>query len=676
MIFLFFQMTSFKRFYMHQSKSELKQQIDIPDEFLCPISTQIMSDPVLAEDGETYERIEIERYFAGKAAQKEAPQDSKKQGKDNNNSNNAAASKGPVEITSPLRSDMVIGTKLTPNLGILRQIKRFLESHPSVGEDLYFEETLIAEAFSAIDSHDMLALHRLIQKDKRLLTREIKDNKPLIDIVCAAGSVKMLSAVLTLLRKYGEPTCDNAEKLKERLLLCQQSMGDGVISAFLSAIEWSDGQISEFFKSQVIAGVNGLVGGFIRSNVIDVDEFLDDKKNAAAHMAVLHNQRSTLELLIQLGADVKQVNADNLNVKQLAQQKVGKQLVRDISQWRQNKKSEALLRRVDQLESENAKLKETVGSLQKELGGKADKTVLLSMSSQFFKSFVRKSMMPKGSIPSSDQANSDGIYPLVDAAHRGDYQAFYSIEQRLADPDALSCYVLMIDMKRVLKVIEDMIPEQRPEGATYAWIAQWYKNNADQPWRASYDDIDNGIEKMDWTQRGDFWFKFKGGHVIRKLKSHFYLRSEKAAGSGYMTTKTNECTTDTPVFLAQYALLKPESGWRSAEVKSDFMYEETTHDWEEMKEWDGGSLSYDRQKDGWYLNSISDGWGSSRQYICRKHPEKKKEVRYDKRMGLLCDPKQHDEFVSKLVNDLTMFKKHIMDLREQAQEKQSYNFSL
>ena len=35
-----------------------------PDEFMCPITTELMTDPVLATDGHTYERSAIERWFA------------------------------------------------------------------------------------------------------------------------------------------------------------------------------------------------------------------------------------------------------------------------------------------------------------------------------------------------------------------------------------------------------------------------------------------------------------------------------------------------------------------------------------------------------------------------------------------------------------------------------------
>ena len=34
-----------------------------PDEFVCPISHELMEDPVLASDGHAYERVVIEKWF-------------------------------------------------------------------------------------------------------------------------------------------------------------------------------------------------------------------------------------------------------------------------------------------------------------------------------------------------------------------------------------------------------------------------------------------------------------------------------------------------------------------------------------------------------------------------------------------------------------------------------------
>ncbi|EOD17969.1 hypothetical protein EMIHUDRAFT_61507, partial [Emiliania huxleyi CCMP1516] len=38
-----------------------------PDDFICPITTEIMSDPVVAADGQSYERSAIERWLATKS---------------------------------------------------------------------------------------------------------------------------------------------------------------------------------------------------------------------------------------------------------------------------------------------------------------------------------------------------------------------------------------------------------------------------------------------------------------------------------------------------------------------------------------------------------------------------------------------------------------------------------
>ena len=38
-------------------------QDEIPDDMICPISFEVMKDPVMAQDGHTYERVCIEESF-------------------------------------------------------------------------------------------------------------------------------------------------------------------------------------------------------------------------------------------------------------------------------------------------------------------------------------------------------------------------------------------------------------------------------------------------------------------------------------------------------------------------------------------------------------------------------------------------------------------------------------
>ena len=40
------------------------QSAETPDEFTCPITYEVMADPVVASDGHSYERAAIEHYYA------------------------------------------------------------------------------------------------------------------------------------------------------------------------------------------------------------------------------------------------------------------------------------------------------------------------------------------------------------------------------------------------------------------------------------------------------------------------------------------------------------------------------------------------------------------------------------------------------------------------------------
>lgn len=72
--------------------------VDVPDEFLCPITQDIMRDPVTCSDGFTYERNAIAEWFmAGK-------------------------------FTSPMTNDVLTNTDFTANLTLRDSIRSFLDS--------------------------------------------------------------------------------------------------------------------------------------------------------------------------------------------------------------------------------------------------------------------------------------------------------------------------------------------------------------------------------------------------------------------------------------------------------------------------------------------------------------------------------------------------------------------
>jgi hypothetical protein len=63
------------------------------DSFQCPLTMEVMRDPVITADGQTYERAEIERWFA----------------------------KG--KITSPRTGAELLSTNLTPNIALRNAIR-------------------------------------------------------------------------------------------------------------------------------------------------------------------------------------------------------------------------------------------------------------------------------------------------------------------------------------------------------------------------------------------------------------------------------------------------------------------------------------------------------------------------------------------------------------------------
>ncbi|EOD25208.1 hypothetical protein EMIHUDRAFT_206382, partial [Emiliania huxleyi CCMP1516] len=68
-----------------------------PDDFICPITTEVMVDPVMAADGHSYERSAIERWLATKS-------------------------------TSPLTGEELEFTRLFPNHTLRRMIRQWQEA--------------------------------------------------------------------------------------------------------------------------------------------------------------------------------------------------------------------------------------------------------------------------------------------------------------------------------------------------------------------------------------------------------------------------------------------------------------------------------------------------------------------------------------------------------------------
>lgn len=74
-----------------------KNELQVPEDFICPITYEIMTDPVMCEDGFSYERSAIEEWFS----------------KDKN--------------TSPMTNSVLTSTALFENDKLKREIDNYLK---------------------------------------------------------------------------------------------------------------------------------------------------------------------------------------------------------------------------------------------------------------------------------------------------------------------------------------------------------------------------------------------------------------------------------------------------------------------------------------------------------------------------------------------------------------------
>ena len=74
-----------------------KEEEEPPADFICPITTELMSDPVMAADGHSYERSAIERWLATKS-------------------------------TSPMTGEALVHSFLAPNHTLRRMIREWEEA--------------------------------------------------------------------------------------------------------------------------------------------------------------------------------------------------------------------------------------------------------------------------------------------------------------------------------------------------------------------------------------------------------------------------------------------------------------------------------------------------------------------------------------------------------------------
>ncbi len=148
--------------------------LDIPEDILCPITSQIMTEPVmLIDSGNTYEREGILQWL------------------EKNN-------------TDPLTNEILNNKSIKPNLMAKRLIVSFLDKHkltyPNLIHETYFPDSLKAILVSALQKNDISLFAQTLSTDCRLLSDELKDKKNLFTIACESASLEILNIVFNKLQ--------------------------------------------------------------------------------------------------------------------------------------------------------------------------------------------------------------------------------------------------------------------------------------------------------------------------------------------------------------------------------------------------------------------------------------------------------------------------------------------
>lgn len=131
------------------------RHINIPKEYICTITGQIMVDPVTTADGQTYEREAIEKWLI-----------------DHN--------------TSPSTGAILSNKNLTPNISLRKLTSDLIESNPKLLEtdDVFLPQSRVDDLIRAIEGkhQNLIKVNELIKQDPRLLTRVLKDGKTAIHL--------------------------------------------------------------------------------------------------------------------------------------------------------------------------------------------------------------------------------------------------------------------------------------------------------------------------------------------------------------------------------------------------------------------------------------------------------------------------------------------------------------
>lgn len=272
---------------------------EISDNFLCPITNEIMFNPVNANDEQTYEEESLQKIF-------ELAEQNKK------------------EPISPITGG-ILSKPYYINRNLRSQIHEYLISNPKAWKKVYLPVKSIKDLEQACQNMDTDKLKGLLLKDFRLMAHPIKDNKTLVELLCEpleTGFQKLFPVMVQCMKQAHYDQLIRHKPLEYWLTLIA---GKEDVENILSFIQ----KISNYPDTTITIDASALASLAIEKNMPSLMQVayklspaiiykLFEKHNTLLCLAAQAGKTEVVLHLIKIGAFVKHKNQDNLTAKELA----------------------------------------------------------------------------------------------------------------------------------------------------------------------------------------------------------------------------------------------------------------------------------------------------------------------------------------------------------------------
>lgn len=454
------------------------QTSDIPPGFVCPITGQIMKDPViLVGTGYTYERDAISKHI-------ESSQ------------------------TDPLTQKPISDTRLVSNHATKSLIEEFLKkqriSSPKIAHETNLPKSLTETLLTAIEKNNVTLFTETLKKDSQLLFNDLTEGKNILTPVSESASLEISELIKHLLIQAVE---DDQRTLIQFLLIDAAKFVDPNITSNNQTV------------LMVAARKNHLKTVSLLLTHPNINMYQTDPKgNTALHHAVMCGSNETVKLLVEQNLSIKDLNKENKTPLQLARENGYTELANWMQEKHRYKKIEPFLK---PLKKENKKLKKELNEVQGLLkqfsfltvNKSLDRTLSNMTSTTTTTTTTIVSLQqstPKqtnlqnalieaaltGNLESFKQLetdgafllrpNKDGVYPLTAAIYSANFTLVNYIEKKLPKDEA-SQQCAAVDKKKATENINRWTPTVLSRQSSYLDYRNWLIKFNGASWFNHYD---------------------------------------------------------------------------------------------------------------------------------------------------------------------------------------------